>query len=185
MGEGREVDLEVLGFLESLGGGNSTAERCYRAHSRSSVLQGLPFGGVPTVLALNLVLWMVGTARTQTCTHTHAHVNTYADTRTHTHTHIHTHTSYIYTYTHTHACLHALKHLSACTHRNVHAFRDTHTNILIYMRLHSHTHAHTNNQGLTLSYAQTYIFINVLKVKSVIGKHLAGAAKGCARVQRC
>uniref|UniRef100_A0A8C4ZLH2 Transmembrane protein 63C n=1 Tax=Gadus morhua TaxID=8049 RepID=A0A8C4ZLH2_GADMO len=66
MGEGREVDLEVLGFLESLGGGNSTAERCYRAHSRSSVLQGLPFGGVPTVLALNLVLWMVGTARTLT-----------------------------------------------------------------------------------------------------------------------
>ncbi|XP_059908298.1 calcium permeable stress-gated cation channel 1 [Gadus macrocephalus] len=59
MGEGREVDLEVLGFLESLGGGNSTAERCYRAHSRSSVLQGLPFGGVPTVLAINLVLWML------------------------------------------------------------------------------------------------------------------------------
>uniref|UniRef100_A0A8C5B3P3 Transmembrane protein 63C n=1 Tax=Gadus morhua TaxID=8049 RepID=A0A8C5B3P3_GADMO len=59
MGEGREVDLEVLGFLESLGGGNSTAERCYRAHSRSSVLQGLPFGGVPTVLALNLLLLLI------------------------------------------------------------------------------------------------------------------------------
>ncbi|KAM6961226.1 calcium permeable stress-gated cation channel 1, partial [Aplochiton taeniatus] len=39
--------------------GNSTAERCYLAHSRSSVLQGLPFGGVPTVLAINLLLWMV------------------------------------------------------------------------------------------------------------------------------
>uniref|UniRef100_A0A8D2ZQG7 Transmembrane protein 63C n=1 Tax=Scophthalmus maximus TaxID=52904 RepID=A0A8D2ZQG7_SCOMX len=37
---------------------NSTAERCYRSHSRSSVLQGLPFGGVPTVLAINVVLWM-------------------------------------------------------------------------------------------------------------------------------
>uniref|UniRef100_A0A671MBL3 Uncharacterized protein n=1 Tax=Sinocyclocheilus anshuiensis TaxID=1608454 RepID=A0A671MBL3_9TELE len=37
---------------------NSTAERCYRSHSRSSVLQGLPFGGVPTVLAINVVLWL-------------------------------------------------------------------------------------------------------------------------------
>uniref|UniRef100_A0A674NSF7 Transmembrane protein 63C n=1 Tax=Takifugu rubripes TaxID=31033 RepID=A0A674NSF7_TAKRU len=37
---------------------NSTAERCYHSHSRSSVLQGLPFGGVPTVLIINVVLWM-------------------------------------------------------------------------------------------------------------------------------
>uniref|UniRef100_A0A6Q2WXG5 Transmembrane protein 63C n=1 Tax=Esox lucius TaxID=8010 RepID=A0A6Q2WXG5_ESOLU len=36
----------------------TAAERCYRSHSRSSVLQGLPFGGVPTVLAINVVLWM-------------------------------------------------------------------------------------------------------------------------------
>uniref|UniRef100_A0A6Q2X5X2 Transmembrane protein 63C n=1 Tax=Esox lucius TaxID=8010 RepID=A0A6Q2X5X2_ESOLU len=51
--------LDVLGFLDSLGEDNSTAaERCYRSHSRSSVLQGLPFGGVPTVLAINVVLWM-------------------------------------------------------------------------------------------------------------------------------
>uniref|UniRef100_A0A8C7D739 Transmembrane protein 63C n=1 Tax=Oncorhynchus kisutch TaxID=8019 RepID=A0A8C7D739_ONCKI len=35
-----------------------SAERCYRSHSRSSVLQGLPFGGVPTVLAINVVLWL-------------------------------------------------------------------------------------------------------------------------------
>uniref|UniRef100_A0A8C7CWW0 Transmembrane protein 63C n=1 Tax=Oncorhynchus kisutch TaxID=8019 RepID=A0A8C7CWW0_ONCKI len=34
------------------------SERCYRSHSRSSVLQGLPFGGVPTVLAINVVMWM-------------------------------------------------------------------------------------------------------------------------------
>lgn len=51
--------LEVLGFLESFGEDNSTAERCFRSHSRSSVLQGLPFGGVPTVLAINVVIWMV------------------------------------------------------------------------------------------------------------------------------
>lgn len=52
--------LDVLGFLDSLREENSTAERCFRSHSRSSVLQGLPFGGVPTVLAINVVLWMVG-----------------------------------------------------------------------------------------------------------------------------
>uniref|UniRef100_A0A8C8ELL3 Calcium permeable stress-gated cation channel 1 n=1 Tax=Oncorhynchus tshawytscha TaxID=74940 RepID=A0A8C8ELL3_ONCTS len=51
--------LDVLGFLDSLGEDNTTAaERCYRSHSRSSVLQGLPFGGVPTVLAINVVLWL-------------------------------------------------------------------------------------------------------------------------------
>uniref|UniRef100_A0A7N6ALK0 Transmembrane protein 63C n=1 Tax=Anabas testudineus TaxID=64144 RepID=A0A7N6ALK0_ANATE len=46
--------LNVLGFLDSPGEENSTAERCYRSHSRSSVLQGLPFGGVPTVLVINV-----------------------------------------------------------------------------------------------------------------------------------
>uniref|UniRef100_A0A8C2K5G2 Transmembrane protein 63C n=2 Tax=Cyprinus carpio TaxID=7962 RepID=A0A8C2K5G2_CYPCA len=45
-------------FLGSLMEENSTAERCYRSHSRSSVLQGLPFGGVPTVLAINVVVWL-------------------------------------------------------------------------------------------------------------------------------
>uniref|UniRef100_A0A4W5KGN1 Transmembrane protein 63C n=1 Tax=Hucho hucho TaxID=62062 RepID=A0A4W5KGN1_9TELE len=55
----RDMELDVLGFLDSLGEDNITAaERCYRSHSRSSVLQGLPFGGVPTVLAINVVLWM-------------------------------------------------------------------------------------------------------------------------------
>uniref|UniRef100_A0A674PGJ1 Transmembrane protein 63C n=1 Tax=Takifugu rubripes TaxID=31033 RepID=A0A674PGJ1_TAKRU len=52
----REPDL--FGFLDSVGEENSTAERCYHSHSRSSVLQGLPFGGVPTVLIINVVLWM-------------------------------------------------------------------------------------------------------------------------------
>uniref|UniRef100_A0A671UL01 Transmembrane protein 63C n=1 Tax=Sparus aurata TaxID=8175 RepID=A0A671UL01_SPAAU len=56
--EGRAVELDVLSFLDQFGEDNSTAERCYRSHSHSSVLQGLPFGGVPTVLAINGVLWM-------------------------------------------------------------------------------------------------------------------------------
>lgn len=52
-------ELDVMSFLSSLLEENSTAERCYHSHSRSSVLQGLPFGGVPTVLAINVVLWLV------------------------------------------------------------------------------------------------------------------------------
>ncbi|KAJ8288816.1 hypothetical protein COCON_G00014750 [Conger conger] len=56
-GEG-DTELDVLSFLDTLGADNGTAERCYRSHSRSSVLQGLPFGGVPTVLALNVILWL-------------------------------------------------------------------------------------------------------------------------------
>ncbi|XP_020569070.2 calcium permeable stress-gated cation channel 1 [Oryzias latipes] len=52
------LELDVLGFPEARGEENSTAERCFHSHSRSSVLQGLPFGGVPTVLAINVVLWM-------------------------------------------------------------------------------------------------------------------------------
>ncbi|KAM9708000.1 calcium permeable stress-gated cation channel 1 isoform 1-T1 [Menidia menidia] len=56
--EAHPVELDVLGFLEPFTEENSTAERCFRSHSRSSVLQGLPFGGVPTVLAINVMLWM-------------------------------------------------------------------------------------------------------------------------------
>ncbi|KAK3537519.1 hypothetical protein QTP70_012479 [Hemibagrus guttatus] len=52
------VDQDVLHLLGSATEENSTAERCYLSHSRSSVLQGLPFGGVPTVLAINLILWL-------------------------------------------------------------------------------------------------------------------------------
>uniref|UniRef100_A0A4W6F489 Transmembrane protein 63C n=2 Tax=Lates calcarifer TaxID=8187 RepID=A0A4W6F489_LATCA len=57
--EGSAVELSVLSFLESFREENSTAERCYRSHSRSSVLQGLPFGGVPTVLAINVFLLLI------------------------------------------------------------------------------------------------------------------------------
>ncbi|XP_066537235.1 calcium permeable stress-gated cation channel 1 [Hoplias malabaricus] len=52
------LELDVLGELDSGAEENSTVETCYRAHSRSSVLQGLPFGGVPTVLAINLIIWL-------------------------------------------------------------------------------------------------------------------------------
>uniref|UniRef100_A0A672NBY3 Transmembrane protein 63C n=1 Tax=Sinocyclocheilus grahami TaxID=75366 RepID=A0A672NBY3_SINGR len=58
-GSGNSVEeLDVRSFLSSLMEENSTVDRCYRSHSRSSVLQGLPFGGVPTVLAINVVLWL-------------------------------------------------------------------------------------------------------------------------------
>uniref|UniRef100_A0A669BAF1 Transmembrane protein 63C n=1 Tax=Oreochromis niloticus TaxID=8128 RepID=A0A669BAF1_ORENI len=57
--EARPVELDVLGFLQRFGDENSTAERCYRSHSHSSVLQGLPFGGVPTVLAINVFLLLI------------------------------------------------------------------------------------------------------------------------------
>uniref|UniRef100_A0A8B9K9E4 Transmembrane protein 63C n=1 Tax=Astyanax mexicanus TaxID=7994 RepID=A0A8B9K9E4_ASTMX len=48
----------MAALSDSMGTENSTAERCYRSHSRSSVLQGLPFGGVPTVLIINLIIWL-------------------------------------------------------------------------------------------------------------------------------
>lgn len=70
--EGRTAESDLSRFLDSLGEENSTVERCYHSHSRSSVLQGLPFGGVPTVLAINVVLWMV-----HTCTHTHTYTGTH------------------------------------------------------------------------------------------------------------
>uniref|UniRef100_A0A8C0JE33 Transmembrane protein 63C n=1 Tax=Chelonoidis abingdonii TaxID=106734 RepID=A0A8C0JE33_CHEAB len=44
-------------FLDPLA--NSTEEQCFSARSRSTVLQGLPFGGVPTVLAINFILWLL------------------------------------------------------------------------------------------------------------------------------
>lgn len=40
---------------------------CYSARIRSTVLQGLPFGGVPTVLALDFMCFLVNT-------HTHPQV---------------------------------------------------------------------------------------------------------------
>uniref|UniRef100_A0A8U7MSY1 Transmembrane protein 63C n=1 Tax=Corvus moneduloides TaxID=1196302 RepID=A0A8U7MSY1_CORMO len=38
---------------------NSTEEQCFSTRSRSTVLEGLPFGGVPTVLAINFTLWLL------------------------------------------------------------------------------------------------------------------------------
>lgn len=38
---------------------NSSREFCYSARIRSTVLQGLPFGGVPTVLALDFMCFLV------------------------------------------------------------------------------------------------------------------------------
>lgn len=51
------TSLDVLSFLDTLV--NSTEEQCFSARSRSTVLEGLPFGGVPTVLAINFILWLV------------------------------------------------------------------------------------------------------------------------------
>lgn len=36
---------------------NMTVNECFQ--SRSTVLQGQPFGGIPTVLVLNIILWVV------------------------------------------------------------------------------------------------------------------------------
>ncbi|NWR71275.1 CSC1 protein, partial [Centropus unirufus] len=51
------TSLDVLSFLDALV--NSTEEQCFSARSRSTVLEGLPFGGVPTVLAINFILWLL------------------------------------------------------------------------------------------------------------------------------
>uniref|UniRef100_A0AAR2LKH6 Transmembrane protein 63C n=1 Tax=Pygocentrus nattereri TaxID=42514 RepID=A0AAR2LKH6_PYGNA len=53
------LELDVLGVLSSAAEENSTVDKCYHSHSRSSVLQGLPFGGVPTVFTINLFLLLV------------------------------------------------------------------------------------------------------------------------------
>uniref|UniRef100_A0A3Q2W0P6 Uncharacterized protein n=1 Tax=Haplochromis burtoni TaxID=8153 RepID=A0A3Q2W0P6_HAPBU len=37
---------------------NKSTEMCYSARIRSTVLQGLPFGGVPTVLALDFMCFL-------------------------------------------------------------------------------------------------------------------------------
>ncbi|XP_072350618.1 calcium permeable stress-gated cation channel 1 [Scyliorhinus torazame] len=50
-------NMGLLNLLDSLA--NGTMEHCYSARSRSTVLQGLSFGGVPTVLAINFIVWLV------------------------------------------------------------------------------------------------------------------------------
>lgn len=46
---------------------------CYSARIRSTVLQGLPFGGVPTVLALDFMCFLVSMQRHCTCSVQHTH----------------------------------------------------------------------------------------------------------------
>lgn len=41
---------------------STTKDYCYSARIRSTVLQGLPFGGVPTVLALDFMCFLVSSA---------------------------------------------------------------------------------------------------------------------------
>ncbi|XP_028574693.2 osmosensitive cation channel TMEM63C isoform X1 [Podarcis muralis] len=54
-GNWSSISLDDSIFLDAQ---NNSTEQCFNAHSRSSVLQGLPFGGVPTVLALNFIIWL-------------------------------------------------------------------------------------------------------------------------------
>lgn len=51
------TSLDMLSLLDVLV--NRTEEQCFSTRSRSTVLEGLPFGGVPTVLAINFILWLV------------------------------------------------------------------------------------------------------------------------------
>ena len=51
---------------------SESKDYCYSARIRSTVLQGLPFGGVPTVLALDFMCFLVS-LHTHTHTHTHTH----------------------------------------------------------------------------------------------------------------
>uniref|UniRef100_A0A8K9UPS5 Transmembrane protein 63Ba n=1 Tax=Oncorhynchus mykiss TaxID=8022 RepID=A0A8K9UPS5_ONCMY len=47
------------GQSNTSGGGKTSRDYCYTARIRSTVLQGLPFGGVPTVLALDFMCFLV------------------------------------------------------------------------------------------------------------------------------
>lgn len=38
---------------------DNVTDQCYSVRSHGTVLQGLPFGGVPTVLAINFLVWLV------------------------------------------------------------------------------------------------------------------------------
>uniref|UniRef100_A0A8C9T1L4 Transmembrane protein 63B n=1 Tax=Scleropages formosus TaxID=113540 RepID=A0A8C9T1L4_SCLFO len=56
-----EIDSEVGGILfcrKKNDGKGMNSEYCYSARIRSTVLQGLPFGGVPTVLALDFMCFL-------------------------------------------------------------------------------------------------------------------------------
>lgn len=47
----------------SADGDGESKDYCYSARIRSTVLQGLPFGGVPTVLALDFMCFLVSCRR--------------------------------------------------------------------------------------------------------------------------
>uniref|UniRef100_A0A8C7QRW5 Transmembrane protein 63B n=1 Tax=Oncorhynchus mykiss TaxID=8022 RepID=A0A8C7QRW5_ONCMY len=59
----------VLRFLykENCSANNESKDYCYSARIRSTVLQGLPFGGVPTVLALDFMCFLVSLPRDLSC----------------------------------------------------------------------------------------------------------------------
>ena len=57
---------------ENCSANSESKDYCYSARIRSTVLQGLPFGGVPTVLALDFMCFLV--RHTHTHTHIHTHV---------------------------------------------------------------------------------------------------------------
>lgn len=70
------VTMVIFGGGQACGGqdncstNSASRDYCYSARIRSTVLQGLPFGGVPTVLALDFMCFLVG--RHSTCSVQHA-----------------------------------------------------------------------------------------------------------------
>lgn len=59
---------------ENCASNNVSKDYCYSARIRSTVLQGLPFGGVPTVLALDFMCFLVSRPWQQgPRVHTHVH----------------------------------------------------------------------------------------------------------------
>ncbi|XP_077575650.1 mechanosensitive cation channel TMEM63B-like isoform X4 [Stigmatopora nigra] len=50
---------QACGARDNCSGDGGSKEYCYSARIRSTVLQGLPFGGVPTVLALDFMCFLV------------------------------------------------------------------------------------------------------------------------------
>uniref|UniRef100_A0A672PTU2 Transmembrane protein 63B n=1 Tax=Sinocyclocheilus grahami TaxID=75366 RepID=A0A672PTU2_SINGR len=52
-------EAEVCTGSDNCSNSNGSKDFCYSARIRSTVLQGLPFGGVPTVLALDFMCFLV------------------------------------------------------------------------------------------------------------------------------
>lgn len=51
--------MGIYGHLAFSNQANTSKDFCFSARIRSTVLQGLPFGGVPTVLALDFMCFLV------------------------------------------------------------------------------------------------------------------------------